>query len=485
MQVVTLGPRRRIANRAGISARALSFTSALVFIAACVQVIAQSGPSFSTPRNAKPADLPPRVVQAQRFLLRRGVTSRRAAALRPLSRSAALKPTPQSSSGPAIWQPLGPAAVITAHYGLVTGRISSLAIDPSDATGNRLLVGTTGGGVWLSQNAAASNPASIVFAPLTDNLAAVSTTTDASLSIGALSVQPGGTGVILAGTGDPNDALDSYYGGGILRSTDNGQTWKLIQTTSGQPYSFLGEGFAGFAWSTVNPQLVVAAVSQAWEGLLVEAQRTNSSYEGLYYSADSGATWKLAQITDQNGQDVQGPSDGFTQPDGNAATSVVWNPVRGLFIAAVRYHGYYQSVDGAHWTRLASQPGSGLTTAMCPTRPQSTGSPACPIYRGTLAVNPLTGDTFAWTVDLDDQDQGIWQDVCAATVGACASQNNAFGKQWDTSPLQSITWLGSATIQDGTYSLALAAVPSDQDTILLAGDDDLWKCKPGHGMRLA
>jgi hypothetical protein len=34
-------------------------------------------------------------------------------------------------------------------------------------------------------------------------------------------------------------------------------------------------------------------------------------------------------------------------PDGNAATSVVWNPVRKLFVAAVRFHGYYQSADGS------------------------------------------------------------------------------------------------------------------------------------------
>ncbi len=210
---------------------------------------------------------------------------------------------------------------------------------------------TTGGGVWLSQNAATSNPANIVFVPLTDNQAGMSTTMDASLSIGALSVQPGGTGVILAGTGDPNDALDSYYGGGILRSTDGGTTWTLIQATTGEPFTFLGEGFAGFAWSTVNSQLVVAAVTEAWEGILVGAQRGQRSYEGLYYSTDSGETWNLAQVTDLNGQDVQGPSDTFTLPDGNGATSVVWNPVRGLFIAAVRYHGYYQSADGAHWTR--------------------------------------------------------------------------------------------------------------------------------------
>src|SRR6266700_2186235 len=111
----------------------------------------------------------------------------------------------------------------------------------------------------------------------------------------------------------------------------------------------------------------------------------------------------------------------------------------------------------------------------------STGSTACPMYRGTLALNPLTGDTFAWTVDVADQDQGIWQDVCAASGNACANQTIAFGKQWNTSALEADTWLGSATIQDGSYNVALAGVPSDQDTILLAGDNDLWKCSLAMG----
>ena len=48
---------------------------------------------------------------------------------------------------------------------------------------------------------------------------------------------------------------------------------------------------------------------------------------------------------------MQGPSDAFAALDGNAATSVVWNPVRKLFVAAMRYHGYYQSTDGMTWTR--------------------------------------------------------------------------------------------------------------------------------------
>ncbi len=124
---------------------------------------------------------------------------------------------------------------------------------------------------------------------------------------------------------------------------------------------------------------------------------------------------------------------------------------------------------------------------MCPTRPHSTGSPACPIYRGTLAVNPLTGDTFAWTVDMVDQDQGIWQDVCAASGGVCTNLTVAFGKQWSTAALDSDTWLGSATIENGAYNLALAGcVPSRSgSSILFAGDNDLWKCSLAMGCALA
>jgi hypothetical protein len=387
-----------------------------------------------------------------------------------------------SLASSATWQPLGPTAVSTPGFGLVTGRIAALALDPSDATGNRLYVGTTGGGVWMANNAAVSTPSSIVFTPLSDNVAALGGAVDASISIGALTVQPGATGVILAGTGDPNDVLDSYYGAGILRSADGGNTWSLIQMTADQEddlspvdSSFAGNGFAGFAWSTVNPQVVVAAVSQAYESTLVDADDVNASYEGLYYSSDSGATWHLATITDGGGNNVQGPLDAFTPPNGNAATAVVWNPVRQLFIAAVRFHGYYQSPDGITWTRMAAQPGSGLTTEMCPTDSGTTGSIACPIYRGALAVNPQTGDTFAWTVDLNNQDQGLWQDQCAISGGTCTNASIAFAVQWGTAALETSTLEGAATIADGDYNLTLAAVPSGQETMVLAGANDLWQ----------
>jgi hypothetical protein len=453
-------------------------------------------------------NLPLRVMQAQRFLARRGWTQARNKIWtnwRAGGRTGSPRPgLPMSAQGAqaqtpatATWQPLGPTAVTSSNFGLVTGRVSALALDPSDATGNHLYVGTTGGGVWAAQNAGAASTSSITFTPLTDSLGALSGAADASISIGALTVQPGGTGVILAGTGDPNDVLDSYYGAGILRSADGGSTWSLIQSTvdsesglSNQDYSFVGEGFAGFAWSTVSPQLVVAAVSQAYEGTLVDADRTNVSYEGLYYSSDGGATWHLATITDGSGEPVQGPADAFAGPDGNAATSVVWNPVRQLFFAAVRYHGYYQSSDGVTWTRMTAQPGAKLTAANCPNKLGSTGSNACPIFRGTLAVNPETGDTFAWTVDTYNQatglwhNDGIWQDKCAinSSGNACTNLTISFATELPWFPGTSGT---EPMIANGDYDLALAAVPAavgqGEDTLLFAGANDLWKCSLAMG----
>jgi hypothetical protein len=337
----------------------------------------------------------------------------------------------------------------------------------------------------VAQNASTGNAASVVFTPLTDTVAALIDASDASISIGALTVQPGGTGVILAGTGDPNDALDSYYGAGILRSTDSGNSWSLIITTANNIWAFAGEGFAGFAWSTVNPQMVVAAVSQAYEGTLVNALEPNRSFAGLYYSADGGATWNLAAVTDGGSAQIQAPAGGFTGSNGNAVTSVVWNPVRQLFVAAMRYHGYYQSTDGINWTRMAAQPGSGLTKALCPTNPGTTGSIDCPIFRGTLAVNPQTGDTFAWTTDAFNQDQGLWQDPCLISAGACTTQTMTFPKQLNTTALEADTSDGPATIENGDYTLALAAVPAGlgqgEDTLLLAGADDVWKCSLAEG----
>ncbi|SPE20962.1 hypothetical protein SBA5_30167 [Candidatus Sulfotelmatomonas gaucii] len=103
--------------------------------------------------------IPPRVTDAQRFLLQRGlapghrVTPRVTALPRSASQFSGIAADPAAQAQPALrtvpsatWQPLGPTAVESPDFGLVTGRVAALALDPSDATGNRLYIGTTGGG---------------------------------------------------------------------------------------------------------------------------------------------------------------------------------------------------------------------------------------------------------------------------------------------------------------------------------------------------
>ena len=390
---------------------------------------------------------------------------------------------PRDASLTAAWQPVGPLQIGTLAYGSVTGRVTAIAIDPADTTGNTVYIGTTGGGVWKSTNAA-GDPSSVTFVPLTDTLPVFSpeagTNTIASLSIGALSI---GNGVILAGTGDPNDALDSYYGSGILRSADGGATWTLVHQSQDGVYgthSLVGLGFSAFAWSTGastgSQPVAVAAVSDAAEGELVNAPSLSQSVRGLYYSNDAGVTWQMAVIQDGS-QIVQAPQSAGLNFGGNAATSVVWNPVRQRFYAAVRYHGYYESADGSVWTRLAAQPGTGLTTSACPTNPGLTGSTSCPIFRGTLAVQSLSGDTFAFTVDNQNLDRGIWRDTCTLSNASCTSSTVTFASKLNTTPLEQ----PDTTIPQGDYDLSLAAVASGSDTLLFAGTVDLYRCSLSAG----
>jgi hypothetical protein len=390
---------------------------------------------------------------------------------------------PHTGTLAATWQPVGPAAVASVSYGKVTGRVTAVAVDANDATGNTVYVGTTGGGVWKSTNAAGPL-AAVSFTTLTDTLPVFAGNAGSSvipsLSMGAVSVQPASTGVILAGTGDPNDATDSYYGEGILRSADGGLTWTLAQGSNdgaNGDHSFLGLGVAGFAWSTTTPALTVAALSVSAEGALVGAVHLDS-VPGLYYSSDAGVTWQMATLYDGSSV-VQQPQPLGTGQVGNAATAVVWDALRQRFYAAVRQHGFYESTDGATWTRIANQPGTGLTVAACPIGANGLGSATCPLFRGTLAVQAATGDLYALSVDSSNNDNGLWQDLCAAAGTSCSTPDATFAHRIDAGAME--VGNGSAVIVQGDYNLTLAAAPVAGGTLLFAGTVDVYRCAIGAG----
>jgi hypothetical protein len=358
-------------------------------------------------------------------------------------------PRPQNSSG---WTSLGPAPLASdasgvgqQDYNWVSGRATALAIDPSDPTANTVYLGGAYGGLWKSTNAATQSSANVVWTPLIDN--------QATLAVGAIAIQPGGTGVILAGTGEANSSADSYYGLGILRSADAGQTWTLIPTDTTGTRSFDGMAFSKIAFNTANPLVAVAATAGASEGIIEGLANPITANLGLYGSTDSGNTWTYATI-----------DDGTVTIDPGSASAVIYNAAAGLFFAALRYHGFYSSPDGLNWTRLANQPGTGLTTAACPANPHS---PGCPIYRGELAVVPARNEMYVWYVDANNNDQGIWTTLNAGVTWTALNESG-ITDCGDT--------IGCGT-EDGVYNLELAAVPDGGATDLYTGAVNLYKCQ--------
>ena len=324
--------------------------------------------------------------------------ARRAAIAAELSRrgakmSAASLAALSSLNGP--WKALGPAPSTSdpngiQSYGYTTGRATGIAVDPNDATGNTVYLAAAGGGIWKSTNAAcATNTTVNVVNSSFSSANCVTwtnlTDTQASLHHGAIAVQPGASPpVVLAGTGEPDDsgtllqAADSYFGVGILRSTNAGASWSLISSADAGAHTFKGMGFSSIAFSTLNNQVVVAATA-ATPAILGIA---STFQKGLYFSANAGASWSLAKIMDGSTQTCTGTG----APNGCSVTSVVFNPFanggNGAFFAVVRFHGIYESTDNGHtFVRLTHQPGP-LTTTACPT----SVSQNCPIFRGELAV---------------------------------------------------------------------------------------------------
>ena len=378
----------------------------------------------------------------------------------------------QSAQTPAsllvTWQPLGPVPLASdasgaglQDYHQVSGRATAVAIDPADPTGNTVFIGGAQGGVWKSTNAANGVANDVTWAPLTDD--------QATLATGSIAIQPGNSdpaqSVVLVGTGEADNSADSYFGLGILRSADGGNSWTLVETANGGAVSFSGLGGTRMAFSTGSGQTstVVAAMGTSLEGA-IDGALTDNSLPGLYTSSDAGQTWTYDTLF----------SGGAAQA--TSATSVVYNDVAGMFFAAVRYHGFYSSPDGLNWTPLANQPGGSLlSTAACP----QNFSTACPIYRGEITAVPGRNEMYVWFVSLSSSgqpvDEGIWQSL----------NGGISWTQIDDSGITNCGDFSGCGVAQGTYNLELLAVPNcpngaqtcaGNPTDLYAGAINLYKC---------
>jgi photosystem II stability/assembly factor-like uncharacterized protein len=194
--------------------------------------------------------------------------------------------TPQS--GPATtpaWTSIGPTPTTGGTFSPVTGRITTIAVDPTDTTGNTVLIGGAQGGIWRSTDAGNT------WTAVGDQ--------NASLAMGSIAFAPSQPSTVYAGTGEQASiGFDVYYGAGVLKSSDGGNTWTQTCSKPGPTCPFIGPyldslnpsfGFFNFGGARIsyiavnpsNPNLVLAAAQLGIEG----------PTEGIYCSADGGATW--------------------------------------------------------------------------------------------------------------------------------------------------------------------------------------------------
>ena len=214
------------------------------------------------------------------------------------------------------WQLAGPSTMNGA-WGINSGRITAIAVDP---TNNQIVyAGAAQGGIWKTTNGGGT------WTPLTD--------TQASLAVGSIALDPQNHLTIYVGTGEENNAIDSYYGEGILKSTDGGNTW----TNYPGPFAGGGGGGArigGMAVQPNNSSVVLAAAGCCAPG--------NS---GVYRSNNGGQTW--TQVLNASGA---------------SAYNVVFDPnTPATAYASLDGQGVYKSInDGVTWTASNGSGGSAL-----------------------------------------------------------------------------------------------------------------------------
>lgn len=359
-----------------------------------------------------------------------------------------------------LWRPVGPSPLLSAQvggdqdYGPVAGRATAVAVDQKDGSGNTVYVGGSGG-LWKSTNAANPDLSQVTWTPLIDD--------QPSIAVGSIAIKPDNSNVLLVGTGEANSSADSYYGLGILRSTDGGMSWTLISAANNGTRPFHGLAFAKIAFSTDDTNLVVAATAASSQGILVGAE-TNGVTRGIYYSTDAGLTWSLAGMVDP----------GSVAPSAGSITSVHYNPQQHLFYAASRNHGFYVSANGITWIRMGAdvfgftQPANGLSLANCPSVLGAVNT--CPLYRGEIAQVPGRNEMYVWYVNAAEppDNQGIYQ-------------TKDGGKSWASINVSGITNCGDSSgcgTEQGDYNLALTAIPNGATaTDIYAGAINIFRCQ--------
>lgn len=334
------------------------------------------------------------------------------------------------------WTPLGPQPLNSSSgiffSSLYSGRVTAIALHPQyDGASNKTVyVGGAQGGVWRSTDNGQT------WTPLMDD--------QPTQAVGSIAVDPTNANIIYVGTGEGNFSGDSYYGAGLLKTSDGGTTWNVISgpvsTLAPQKPVFVTAAIPQIAIDPVTPNVIFVATTSggtaaASGGVTI---LENSKQKGIWKSIDSGATWRNV---DPNGDG--GLGSGY---------DVVIDPLNhNTVYAAIRARGLFRSKSGGEpgtWEKL----GNGVpndSTGVAFTR--------CAIIAGP-PISPSTATTLYGTFAQASDD---------AILGFYKSTNG--GDSWTqvaTPPTE-----GSSGGQ-ASYNLAMAVDPTDATILYYGGQFD-------------
>ncbi len=212
-----------------------------------------------------------------------------------------------------------------------------------------LYVATAQGGVWKSEDNGAN------WSVLTDGLS--------SLSSGALCFSPFDSSIIYYGTGEMHFSGDCYFGDGLFRTDDEGQTWHKVAAKE-RVGAYISHVFVssldsntifissdrGFLKSNDNGKTWNEILKFSWAtdmAVMNDTVFVALHSNGIYRSVDNGETFtKLSGL----------PNSGFARI--NFAFSSDHSVIYASFVANDgSLYGIYKSIDnGDNWQKLENVP---------------------------------------------------------------------------------------------------------------------------------
>lgn len=169
------------------------------------------------------------------------------------------------------------------------GRTRAIMWDPNDPAIKKVWAGGVTGGLWYRNDITNNNSLWTPVNDLWDNL-----------TVSCITHDPENIQVFYVGTGEAQTAVTIYrestgVGIGILKSTDGGDTWEILPSTTDFKY------VTDIVVRSENGNSVIYAgvVSGIYQGQTHQSEPS----DGLYRSADGGETWEQV-LPDIPGYDV-------------------------------------------------------------------------------------------------------------------------------------------------------------------------------------